>query len=176
MSTGHASGLHKKLFPWQEPPERQTKYGAGPETKGGGYRSGPKRWTGSGPAPARHIPWPEVRLPCNILRKEHIDSSFSDLPPSHLSYRRPLEDDRHGPQTYRRRVRQLDHDLRLHRSRKGDDERFKTCCQDLRTSLLLCCSLPCVVLSVCSGSPSQSARKSPHWLILRFNVSWILAR
>ena len=47
-------------------PERVTKYGAGPETKGGGYRSGPKRWTGRGPAPARHIPWPEVserRLP-----------------------------------------------------------------------------------------------------------------
>ncbi|MDI1489456.1 MAG: hypothetical protein OHK93_008735 [Ramalina farinacea] len=60
MSTGHASGLHKRVFPWQEPPERQTKYGAGPETKGGGYRSGPKRWTGSGPAPARHIPWPEI--------------------------------------------------------------------------------------------------------------------
>ena len=30
------------------------------ETKGGGLRGGPKRWTGRGPAPARHIPWPEV--------------------------------------------------------------------------------------------------------------------
>ena len=32
------------------------------ENKGGGYHGGPKRWTGKGPKPARHIPWPEVRL------------------------------------------------------------------------------------------------------------------
>jgi hypothetical protein len=33
-----------------------------PETnsKGGGQRGGPRRWDGSGPRPARHIPWPEV--------------------------------------------------------------------------------------------------------------------
>ncbi|SLM38355.1 hypothetical protein LPUS_08518 [Lasallia pustulata] len=34
--------------------------GLGPETKGGGFRGGPKRWTGGGPRPARHIPWPEI--------------------------------------------------------------------------------------------------------------------
>jgi hypothetical protein len=28
--------------------------------KGGGQRGGPRRWDGSGPRPARHIPWPEV--------------------------------------------------------------------------------------------------------------------
>ncbi|KAI9846059.1 MAG: hypothetical protein M1830_007472, partial [Pleopsidium flavum] len=31
-----------------------------PNTKGGGPRGGPKRWTGGGPRPARHIPWPEI--------------------------------------------------------------------------------------------------------------------
>ena len=36
------------------------KHAKGSNTKGGGYRGGPKRWTGSGPRPARHIPWPEV--------------------------------------------------------------------------------------------------------------------
>lgn len=41
--------------------ERKTLHGPGPDTKGGGYRGGPKRWTGGGPAPARHIPWPEVK-------------------------------------------------------------------------------------------------------------------
>ena len=40
--------------------ERNTTHGPGPDTKGGGFRGGPKRWTGRGPAPARHIPWPEV--------------------------------------------------------------------------------------------------------------------
>lgn len=40
--------------------ERKTLNGPGPDTKGGGFRGGPKRWTGRGPAPARHIPWPEV--------------------------------------------------------------------------------------------------------------------
>ncbi|KAG7002432.1 hypothetical protein G7Y79_00027g061240 [Physcia stellaris] len=30
------------------------------ENKGGGYRGGPKRWSGRGPKPARHIPWPEI--------------------------------------------------------------------------------------------------------------------
>ena len=30
------------------------------ESKGEGF-SGPKRWTGRDPPPARHIPWPEVR-------------------------------------------------------------------------------------------------------------------
>ena len=32
------------------------------EFKGGEYHGGPKRWTGKGPPPARHIPWPEVSL------------------------------------------------------------------------------------------------------------------
>ena len=41
--------------------ERKTLHGPGSDTKGGGYRGGPKRWTGHGPAPARHIPWPEVK-------------------------------------------------------------------------------------------------------------------
>jgi len=36
--------------------------GPDPDTQGGGYRGGPRRWTGKGPRPARHIPWPEV---CN---------------------------------------------------------------------------------------------------------------
>ena len=40
--------------------ERKGYRGPGPDTKGGGLRGGPKRWTGHGPAPARHIPWPEV--------------------------------------------------------------------------------------------------------------------
>ncbi|KAF6231876.1 hypothetical protein HO173_009959 [Letharia columbiana] len=40
--------------------ERRTAHGPGPDTKGGGFRGGPKRWTGGGPAPARHIPWPEI--------------------------------------------------------------------------------------------------------------------
>ena len=34
----------------------------GPNTIGGGLKGGPKRWSGRGPAPARHIPWPEVCL------------------------------------------------------------------------------------------------------------------
>ena len=42
------------------PHERQGYRDAGPETKGGTYHGAPKRWTGRGPAPARHIPWPEV--------------------------------------------------------------------------------------------------------------------
>lgn len=40
--------------------ERKGFHGPGLETKGGGYHGGPKRWTGRGPAPARHVPWPEV--------------------------------------------------------------------------------------------------------------------
>src|SRR5436305_14745867 len=34
----------------------------GPQTgpKGDGSRGGPGRWDGTGPRPARHIPWPEV--------------------------------------------------------------------------------------------------------------------
>ncbi|KAM0801919.1 hypothetical protein BDR22DRAFT_845675 [Usnea florida] len=40
--------------------ERKTTYGPGPDSKGGGFKGGPKRWTGAGPAPARHIPWPEI--------------------------------------------------------------------------------------------------------------------
>ncbi|CAD6589992.1 MAG: hypothetical protein ASARMPRED_004509 [Alectoria sarmentosa] len=40
--------------------ERKTTHGPGPDSKGGGFRGGPKRWTGAGPAPARHIPWPEI--------------------------------------------------------------------------------------------------------------------
>ncbi|KAL9120846.1 MAG: hypothetical protein Q9187_002595 [Circinaria calcarea] len=35
-------------------------YPPGAHTKGGGLRGGPKRWTGAGPRPARHIPWPEI--------------------------------------------------------------------------------------------------------------------
>ncbi|KAL9616629.1 MAG: hypothetical protein Q9160_008512 [Pyrenula sp. 1 TL-2023] len=31
-----------------------------PQFKGGGLRGGPRRWTGSGPRPARHVPWPEL--------------------------------------------------------------------------------------------------------------------
>ena len=37
--------------------------GASLSSKGGGDRGGPKRWTGHGPKPARHIPWPEVSIP-----------------------------------------------------------------------------------------------------------------
>ena len=44
----------------RQPHERKGFADAGPNTKGGNYHGGPKRWTGSGPAPARHIPWPEV--------------------------------------------------------------------------------------------------------------------
>lgn len=40
--------------------ERKNTRGPGAETKGGGFHGGPKRWTGRGPAPARHIPWPEI--------------------------------------------------------------------------------------------------------------------
>ncbi|MCJ1247765.1 hypothetical protein MMC30_004980 [Trapelia coarctata] len=44
--------------------EKQTMYAPkhppGSELKGGGLRGGPKRWTGNGPRPARHIPWPEI--------------------------------------------------------------------------------------------------------------------
>lgn len=44
--------------------DKQTMYAPkhppGSEFKGGGLRGGPKRWTGNGPRPARHIPWPEV--------------------------------------------------------------------------------------------------------------------
>ena len=46
----------------QEVPERKTLYAAGPETKGGEWKGGPRRWTGRGPPPARHIPWPEVKI------------------------------------------------------------------------------------------------------------------
>lgn len=45
--------------------ERKSFHGPGSETQGGGFRGGPKRWTGRGPAPARHIPWPEVRSPAS---------------------------------------------------------------------------------------------------------------
>ncbi|MCJ1431341.1 hypothetical protein MMC27_000692 [Xylographa pallens] len=45
-------------------PEEQTMYAPkhppGSNLKGGGFRGGPKRWTGAGPRPARHIPWPEI--------------------------------------------------------------------------------------------------------------------
>ncbi len=41
------------------------KHTSGVELKGGGLRGGPKRWTGKGPRPARHIPWPEVRTKIN---------------------------------------------------------------------------------------------------------------
>ena len=41
----------------------------GEESKGGEYHGGPRRWTGRGPPPARHIPWPEVRLtPSRIFK------------------------------------------------------------------------------------------------------------
>ena len=46
----------------RKPHERKGYADPGPETKGGEYKGGPKRWTGRGPAPARHIPWPEVRI------------------------------------------------------------------------------------------------------------------
>ncbi|MCJ1478895.1 hypothetical protein MMC13_007579 [Lambiella insularis] len=36
------------------------KHPPGSNLKGGGLRGGPKRWTGGGPRPARHIPWPEI--------------------------------------------------------------------------------------------------------------------
>ncbi|MCJ1404268.1 hypothetical protein MMC11_007493, partial [Xylographa trunciseda] len=45
-------------------PEEQSLYAPkhppGSNLKGGGFRGGPKRWTGAGPRPARHIPWPEI--------------------------------------------------------------------------------------------------------------------
>ncbi|MCJ1376924.1 hypothetical protein MMC17_000014 [Xylographa soralifera] len=45
-------------------PEEQSMYAPkhppGSNLKGGGFRGGPKRWTGAGPRPARHIPWPEI--------------------------------------------------------------------------------------------------------------------
>jgi hypothetical protein len=43
--------------------ERKETCGPGSETKGGGIRGEQKRGIGHGPAPARHIPWPEVRDP-----------------------------------------------------------------------------------------------------------------
>ncbi|KAG8530244.1 uncharacterized protein KY384_004744 [Bacidia gigantensis] len=42
------------------PHERTHTRDPGPETQGGYYHGPPKRWTGRGPTPARHIPWPEV--------------------------------------------------------------------------------------------------------------------
>ncbi|MCJ1281611.1 hypothetical protein MMC26_000931 [Xylographa opegraphella] len=36
------------------------KHPPGSNLKGGGFRGGPRRWTGAGPRPARHIPWPEI--------------------------------------------------------------------------------------------------------------------
>ncbi|KAL8788040.1 MAG: hypothetical protein Q9195_007506 [Heterodermia aff. obscurata] len=60
--------------------------GSQPQNKGGGYRGGPKRWTGSGPRPARHIPWPEIfkhhislieghQKMCDMVRKHTVEGS-----------------------------------------------------------------------------------------------------
>lgn len=58
--------------------------GAGPHTKGGGMRGGPKRWTGTGPQPARHIPWPEVSRNSvgNLKRNSQL---FSQIFQHHIS-------------------------------------------------------------------------------------------
>ncbi|KAI9763068.1 MAG: hypothetical protein M1835_007947 [Candelina submexicana] len=41
-------------------PEIAHKEVGGPGSKGGGPRGAHKKWSGKGPTPARHIPWPEV--------------------------------------------------------------------------------------------------------------------
>ncbi len=60
---------------------------AGEESQGGEYHGGPRRWTGKGPPPARHIPWPEVRLTCpSILwTSETIANSGHQIFKHHIS-------------------------------------------------------------------------------------------
>lgn len=79
--------------------ERKTMHGPGPNTKGGGFRGGPKRWNGGGPAPARHVPWPEVRAVVALDRRGTYAHPL-DFQTSYISLRGPLEDGRHGAETY----------------------------------------------------------------------------
>src|SRR5450755_1382706 len=80
-----------------------------------------KVWKGekrSGPAPARHIPWPEVRLglPCCInassaayhtVQKDRLTDVTLDIQAPYLSRRRSYKDARDGAEAYRERNRQL---------------------------------------------------------------------
>ena len=61
-----------------ESPKRNNRP-AGPNNKGGGSRGGPERWTGNGPAPARHIPWPEVIQVSILHERDHVTHLIPDL-------------------------------------------------------------------------------------------------
>ena len=76
-------------------------------TKGGGQRGGPRRWDGSGPRPARHIPWPEVCFALYMATKslKFVLLAAVQTPP--VEFNRTPENDGHGAQALCPRYRQL---------------------------------------------------------------------
>ena len=112
--------------------ERKTIHGPGPETKGGGYHGGPKRWTGRGPAPARHVPWPEVML-LLALDVELLTRGLSDIQASYLGLRRSSENGRHGTKAHSRRYGKLEDDHGLCGTNPGNAARGETDIEIIRT-------------------------------------------
>lgn len=135
----HKPDAHEKnkdyIYQIRKPQERQGFADAGPETKGGEYHGAPKRWTGRGPVPARHIPWPEVSTDSNSC--SYIsDRLLLAIQASHLCRRRPPEDDRHGPQTHGRRHQELGTDMYLYRTRQDYAGGYKECLENICMGLL----------------------------------------
>lgn len=64
------------------------------ETQGGGPRGGPRRWTGKGPRPARHIPWPEVGATISFRRARLIFLAVQTPP---ICAHWTSQDDGYGP-------------------------------------------------------------------------------
>lgn len=98
---------HLAVFNNVMEPKQHAQKSWGPDTKDGGQRGGPKRWKGSGPKPARHIPWPEVSSSVSTRSNHILTRLYPDLQAPHFPHRRSLEDDGHGQETYGRRNGQL---------------------------------------------------------------------